>query len=61
VSLDYLSELFSRYHDVNVVLMCYNCGESGAERILEKGISSTEYSEKILAREAEISHEIYGY
>ncbi len=60
VSLDYLSELFSRYHDANVVLMCYNCGESGAERLLKNGISSTEYSEKILAREAEISHEVYG-
>lgn len=60
VSLDFLAELFSRYHDANVVLMCYNCGESGAERLLEKGIFSTEYSEKILAREAEISHEVYG-
>lgn len=60
VSIDFLTELFSEYHDANIVLMCYNCGKSRAERLLEKGIFSTEYSEKILAREAEISHEIYG-
>lgn len=61
VSVDFLSELFAEYHDASVVLMCYNCGESGAKRLLEDGIYSTEYSEKILEREAEISLEIYGY
>jgi len=60
VSVDFLSELFAEYHDANVVLMCYNCGESGAEKLLADGICSTAYSEKILAREAEISYEIYG-
>ena len=61
VSIDFLSELFCKYHEASTVLMCYNCGESGAGRLLEKGIYCTAYSEKILAREAEISHEIYGY
>ncbi len=60
VSVDFLAELFAKYHDANVVLMCYNCGESGAEKLLADGICSTAYSEKILAREAEISYEIYG-
>ncbi len=61
VAVDYLSELFIEYHDADVVLMCYNCGESGARSLMEDGIYSTDYAEKILAREAEISHEIYGY
>ncbi len=60
VSVDFISELFAKYHDANIVLMCYNCGESGAEKLLTDGIYSTAYSEKILEREAEISHEIYG-
>ncbi len=60
VSVDFLAELFIKYHDASMVLMCYNCGESTAEKLLEDGIYSTAYSEKILAREAEISYEIYG-
>lgn len=61
VAVDFLAELFSKYRDENIALMCYNCGESGAERLLQMGIESTAYSERILQREDEIAYEIYGY
>lgn len=61
VSVDFLSELFRKYHDVGIVLMCYNCGEKMAMELVADGIYGTQYSEKILEREVEISHEIYGH
>lgn len=43
-----LRKLFERYQDTNMVLMAYNMGEDGASRLWEKGIYSTDYTEKIL-------------
>jgi hypothetical protein len=42
-----LADLTDKYADINKVLMAYNCGESGAQKLWEKGIYSTEYSRKI--------------
>lgn len=60
VSVDLVEELFHKYGDVNIVLMCYNCGETRTAELLAEGITSTSYSRKIIAREAEISLEMYG-
>lgn len=60
VAVDYLTELFGRYEDVNFVLMCYNFGPTRANELLEEGKSSSEYSRGIVQREQEISAEIYG-
>lgn len=42
----YLSE----YEDVTKALMCYNTGEYGANRLWDKGITSTSYSRSVLAK-----------
>lgn len=60
VGIDYLIELFEKYTDVELVLMAYNMGESGAKKLWEQGIYSSRYSSYIVEREAEISLEIYG-
>lgn len=60
VGIDYLSELFEKYHEVNLVLMAYNMGESGAKKLWKDGIYSSAYADYIMEREAEISLEIYG-
>ena len=60
VGIDYLSELFEKYNEVNLVLMAYNMGESGAKKVWEDGIYSSDYADYIIQREAEISAEIYG-
>ncbi len=60
VGIDYLTELFEKYQEVNLVLMAYNMGESGAKKLWEDGIYSSDYADYIMEREAEISLEIYG-
>lgn len=42
-----LSGLFEKYGTVNEVLMAYNCGEAGARRLWNNGITETEYCTKI--------------
>ena len=42
-----LSEICEKYETTNEILMCYNCGERGAKRLWEKGITETEYCRKI--------------
>lgn len=50
VGVDYIAELASKYHDVPVVLMCYNEGEYGtAIERAERGEFS-EYAKKIMHR-----------
>lgn len=44
-----LSEICEKYETPNEILMCYNCGERGAKRLWEKGITETEYCRKIKA------------
>lgn len=44
-----LSRLFNKYDTATEALMCYNCGETGAKRLWEKGITETEYTVGILS------------
>lgn len=39
-----LSEAVKKYDDYGLALMVYNCGETGAKKLWEKGIYSTEFS-----------------
>lgn len=43
-----LSELYAKYEDIGLALMCYNCGEKGANNLWMQGIYSTEYSRTIM-------------
>ena len=56
-----LRELFSKYGEVEAVLMCYNMGEAGAAALWEEGIFSSVYSSEIMAREAEFSSYIDNF
>lgn len=44
--------------DVNKVLMTYNLGQSGAEKLWKQGIHSTAYSEKIIKRQLEFQKQL---
>lgn len=50
-----LSELFTKYEDVNKVLMAYNLGEYGAKKKWAQGVGKTNYSEKVVKRMEELS------
>ncbi len=46
-----LGDLYGRYGDWHKALVCYNCGERGAQRdVFSRGLTSTGYSEKVMAR-----------
>lgn len=60
VGIDYLTELLGKYQEVNLALMAYNMGESGARELWEEGIYSSDYADYIMQREEEISVELYG-
>ena len=55
-----LRKLFERYQDTNMVLMSYNMGEDGAARLWEKGIYSTDYTEKILNYQTQFNEQLGG-
>lgn len=55
-----LRKLFERYQDTNMVLMVYNMGENGAFRLWEKGIYSTDYTEKILNYQTQFNEQLEG-
>ena len=55
-----LRKLFERYQDTNMVLMAYNMGEDGAARLWEKGIYSTDYTEKILNYQTQFNEQLGG-
>ena len=46
--LHMLSSLFEKYDDPAKVLMAYNMGESGARKLWNRGIYSTDYADDIL-------------
>lgn len=54
VAADYLSELFEKYGEVYLVLMCYNMGEAGAQKLFDKGIYESSYAVEICERAAEL-------
>lgn len=49
-----MSDLYNRYGDMGLALMCYNCGEYGAQKLWEQGIYSTKYSRWILEKASEL-------
>lgn len=55
-----LRKLFERYQDADMVLMAYNMGEDGAARLWEKGIYSTDYTEKILNYQTQFNEQLGG-
>lgn len=55
-----LRKLFERYQDTNMVLMAYNMGEDGAARLWEKGIYSTDYTEKVLICQKQFNEQLKG-
>lgn len=55
-----LRQLFERYQDVNMVLMAYNMGESGAAKLWEKGIYETDYTHEVLSTQQQISGQLEG-
>lgn len=48
-----LRDLFEKYEDPALVLMAYNMGETGAKRLWDKGIYTSDYAEAVL-QQAEI-------
>jgi hypothetical protein len=52
-----LAELTEKYEDPHLVLMAYNCGESGAKRLWKQGKTTSEYSRSIMARAEELRKE----
>ena len=55
-----LRKLYERYQDTNMVLMAYNMGEDAAARLWEKGIYSTDYTEKILNYQMHFNEQLGG-
>lgn len=49
VGIDYLSELYEKYGDIEMALVAYNAGPTGAwEHWFSKGIYTSEYSRKVM-------------
>ena len=53
-----LRKLFEEYTDPNLVLMAYNMGSNGAEKLWNKGIYSTPYVDEILTYQAEFEKQL---
>lgn len=45
-----LSKALDRYGEIELALMAYNCGDTGAKRLWDAGIYSTEYSRGVMER-----------
>ena len=44
-----LAELSQEFEDPVTVLLCYNHGRTGARRLIDRGVTSTAYTDKVLA------------
>ncbi len=55
-----LRKLFERYQDVDMVLMAYNMGENGAERLWDKGIFTTDYTQEVLNIQQQFIEQLEG-
>lgn len=53
-----LCELFKKYENTNQVLMAYNCGETGAKRLWDRGVFETDYTKNILVNSLKFHDEI---
>lgn len=45
-----LSKALDRYGEIELALMAYNCGDTGAKRLWDAGTYSTEYSKSVMER-----------
>ena len=55
VGVDYLAELVNRYEDIDMALMAFNAGPSGADKHWwSKGIYTNSYSEEVMENSEEI-------
>lgn len=54
VAADYLSELFQKYEDIYMVLMCYNMGETAAGKLFAEGIYVSDYAVEVCGRAEEL-------
>lgn len=45
-----LSKALDRYGEIELALMAYNCGDTGAKRLWDAGTYSTEYSRSVMER-----------
>ena len=52
-----LADLNDKYEDVDRILMAYNMGESGARRVISRGISKSRYSINIRRVREKLMHE----
>ena len=55
-----LRQLFEKYQDTELVLMCYNLGETGATRLWQKDVFSTEYTESVLRNQKTFNEQLEG-
>lgn len=58
--IDYLGECYDECQEVSQCLMAYNMGENNARPLWKQGIYESEYSKKVLDKEAEISRAMDG-
>lgn len=55
-----LRKLFEKYQEPELVLMAYNMGETGASRLWEKGVFSTNYTQKVLTYQYQFNEQLKG-
>lgn len=49
VGIDYLAELMEKYGDIEMALMCYNAGPTGAKKqYFDRGVYSSKYSREVM-------------
>lgn len=58
--IEMLSALSEKYCDVESVLMAYNFGEGGAQRLWKQGIYSTDYTRSVLDKKLEYERKNRG-
>ena len=60
VGVDFLAELIGKYEDVEMALMAYNAGESGARKNWwSRGVYSNKYSSAVLEKAEELKRGAY--
>lgn len=55
-----LRKLFEKYQEPELVLMAYNMGETGAGRLWENGVFSTNYTQKVLNYQHQFNEQLEG-
>jgi soluble lytic murein transglycosylase-like protein len=58
--LKFLSALYHKYKDDNITLMSYNMGENGCKKLVDRGITSSRYSRKVLKEQTNFKEGKYN-